>query len=57
MLLCNVLVRCGAVCVVIIALQRFDVSIDTDASANYKCGHCGWIELNTVPEDCTEPDW
>ena len=39
------------------SLQRFDciVSIDTDTSADYKGGHCGWIVRKTVPEDCPEP--
>ena len=52
-------VPCQAVGFVLIALQRFDdiVSIDTDTNANYKCGHCGWMERKTVPEDCPEPDY
>ena len=55
------LVRCGAVRVVLIVFifwPRYDgiVAIDTDTSANYKCGHCAWIGRKTVPEDCPEPD-
>lgn len=47
--------RCGAVCVSLIAFiswPRFDciISIDTDTSANYKCGHCGWIGPRTAPK-------
>lgn len=39
---------CGvelSICVALIALRPFycNVSIDTDISVSYKCGHCSWI--------------
>lgn len=54
---CAVVLCSGAVCVVLIAFiswPRFNciVSINTDTSANYKCGWIGW---KTVPEDSPEP--
>lgn len=40
-----------SICIALTALKKFDyiISIDTDTSASYKCGHCGWVGEETVP--------